>query len=68
MEVLGECGSLARLDLSYSHIGAEGAGRLAGVLGQCRSLARLDLRGNWLGAEWAGRLRASGTEAEVVLR
>ena len=38
------------------NIGAEGAGRLAGVLGQCFSLAELHLGGNGIGAEGAGRL------------
>ena len=33
--MLGQCSSLAVLNLGYNRIGAEGAGRLAGVLGQC---------------------------------
>ena len=41
--VLGQCASLAHLDLRGNGIGAEGAGRLAAVLGQCASLAHLDL-------------------------
>ena len=40
--VLGQCASLAHLDLGWNEIGAEGAGRLAAVLGQCASLAHLD--------------------------
>ena len=42
-EVLGQCSSLATLDLGANDIGAEGAGSLAGVLGQCLSLTKLDL-------------------------
>ena len=45
-EVLGQCSSLATLDLSYNDIGAEGARSLAGVLGQCSWLARLCLDDN----------------------
>ena len=41
--VLGQCSSLAMLNLENNNIGDEGAGRLAGVLGQCSSLATLDL-------------------------
>ena len=48
--VLGQCASLAHLDLRYNWIGAEGAGRLAAVLGQCASLAHLNLGGNNIGA------------------
>ena len=46
--VLGQCASLAHLDLGGNEIGHEGAGRLwlAAVLGQCASLAHLDLGGN----------------------
>ena len=40
--VLGQCASLAHLNLAGNEIGAEGAGRLAAVLGQCESLAHLD--------------------------
>ena len=53
---LGQCSSLAVLDLSYNSIGDEGAGRLAGVLGQCSSLAELDLRDNRIGVDGAERL------------
>ena len=56
--VLGQCASLAHLDLGGNEIGAEGAGRLAAVLGQCASLEHLDLYGNEIGAEGAGRLAA----------
>ena len=37
-------------------LGADGAGRLAGVLGQCAALAHLDLADNYIGADGAGRL------------
>ena len=40
--MLGQCASLAHLDLGRNEIRAEGAGRLAAVLGQCASLAHLD--------------------------
>ena len=56
--VLGQCPSLAHLDLGFNSIGDEGAGRLAVALGQCLSLAHLDLGGNSIGAEGAGRLDA----------
>ena len=36
--VLGQCASLAHLNLCANKIGDEGAGRLAAVLGQCASL------------------------------
>ena len=54
--VLGQCGSLAHLDLRSSRIGDQKAVRLAGVLGQCGSLAHLDLGRNSIGAEGVGRL------------
>ena len=54
--VLGQCSSLATLDLGYNNIGAEGAGSLAGVLGQCSSLATLDLAQNDIGTEGARSL------------
>ena len=54
--------ALAHLGVRVNGIGADGAGRLAGVLGQCGALAHLDLRGNdnegveaaALCAAWAG--------------
>ena len=52
--VLGQCRSIAHLDLSYNGIGAEGAGLLAVVLGQCPLIAYLDLGHNDIGAEDAG--------------
>ena len=66
--VLGQCGSLAHLDLGRSWIGNEGAGRLAGVLGQCRSLAHLDLSYNSIGAEGISAhldLRGNGFGSKV---
>ena len=70
-QVLGQCSSLAELDLGSriqmhrentmlnlesNGIGDEGATSLAGVLGQCSSLAELNLAGNDIGAEGAGSL------------
>ena len=55
-EVLGQCGSLAHLELSSNSSGDEESGRLAGVLGQCESLARLNLGHNSIGAEGVGWL------------
>ena len=54
--MLGQCSSLAVLNLQHNDIGAEGADRLAGVLAQCSSLAVLKLAGNRIGADGAGRL------------
>ena len=51
--VLGQCSSLARLDLRGNMIKAQGARSLASVLGQCSSLAMLDLGGNNIRAEGA---------------
>jgi Ran GTPase-activating protein (RanGAP) involved in mRNA processing and transport len=44
--VLGQCASLAHLDLSDNAIRAEGVQSFTAVLPQCASLARLDLRWN----------------------
>jgi hypothetical protein len=55
---LGQCASLAHLDLGQNGIGGERAGRLAAVLGRCASLAHLDVRANVIGGEEAGRLAA----------
>ena len=41
--VLGQCSSLAALELRENEIGDEGARSLAQVLGECSSLATLDL-------------------------
>ena len=54
--VLGQCSSLARLDLRGNMIKAQGARSLASVLGQCSSLATLDLGGNDIRAEGARSL------------
>jgi hypothetical protein len=43
---LGQCASLAHLDLSYNQIGNAGAGSLARVLEQCAALSHLNLIGN----------------------
>ena len=47
--VLGQCPSLATLNLGCNHIGDEGAGSLAWVQGQCCSLVELNLGGNDIG-------------------
>ena len=54
--VLGQCSSLAELNLGGNDLGREGVGMLAGVLGQCSALTKLDLCDNRMGAEGAGRL------------
>jgi len=64
--VLGQCASLAHLDLCYNRIGDEGAGRLAAVLGQCASLAHLDLGGNKIGDEGAGRPAAVAEHCQSI--
>jgi hypothetical protein len=46
------------LNLQRNGIGAEGAGRLAGVLGQCSSLAKLDLSYNGIDDDGIAMLRA----------
>ena len=53
---LGQCFSLAELNLFNNGIGAEGAGRLAGVLGQFSSFVVLNLSHCCILAEEAGRL------------
>ena len=47
---------LSYLDLLSNDIGAERAGRLAGVLGQCTSLTWLELYENNIGDEGKGKL------------
>ena len=54
--MLGQCASLAHLNLDNNNIRAEGAGRLVEVLEQCTSLAHLDLDSNNIGAEGVGKL------------
>ena len=61
--VLGQCSSLAVLNLYGNGIGADGAGRLAGVLGQCSLLAELNLAGNGIGADGIRLLRTSIRDA-----
>ena len=56
--MLGQCSSLTVLKLGHNGIGAEGAGRLAGVLGQCSSLAELHLQDNGIGEDGIAILRA----------
>ena len=56
--VLGQCSSLAELNLRDNDIRDEGAGRLAVVLGQCSSLAELDLSYNGIGDDGIAMLRA----------
>ena len=57
--VLGQCPSLAHLNLGGNFIGDEGAGRLAAVLGQCSSLAHLYLNDNSIGDEVAAKIQMS---------
>ena len=54
--MLGQCSSLATLNLRFNRIRAEGAGRLAEVLGECSSLAKLNLGCNHIGDEGARSL------------
>ena len=66
--MLGQCSSLTVLDLGVyifgsNDIGADGAGRLAGVLGQCSLLAELNLAGNGIGADGIRLLRTSIRDA-----
>ena len=56
--VLGQCSSLAELNLAGNGIRSEGAGRLAGVLGQCSSLAELDLSYNGIDNDGIAMLQA----------
>jgi hypothetical protein len=44
--VLGQCTSLAHLNLRANQIGDAGAERVAGVLAQCRAQAHLDFSDN----------------------
>ena len=64
--VLGQCTSLAHLNLGWNEIGDEGAGRLTAVLGQCASLAHLDLGGNKIGDEGAGRPAAVAEHCQSI--
>ena len=61
MGVLGQCASLAHLNLHHNIIGDVGARRLVGVLGHYLSLAHLDLSYNKIGNEGPGN-RDSGIE------
>ena len=54
--VLGQCSSLATLNLACNDIGDAGAGSLAGVLGQCSSLAKLNPSYNYKGNDGATSL------------
>ena len=60
---LGQCSSLAELNLKNNCIGywspsQEGARRLAGVLGQCSSLQKLNLESNGIDSGGIAMLRA----------
>ena len=55
-EVMGQCASLADLDLHLNFIGDKEAGRLAGMLKKCASLAYLDLAITNIEDDRAGRL------------
>ena len=48
--------SITVLEMCGLGLGAEGAGRLAGVLGHCGALAHLNLAYNGIGTDGAGRL------------
>ncbi len=52
--MLPQCPHLSVLDLVVNHIGANGAGRFAGVLPQCPVLSELRIGGNQIRAEGAG--------------
>ena len=56
LSIIQQCTGLAHLDLSRNDLGAEGAGRLAGVLGQCPALAYLNLSCNKIGPAGARSL------------
>ena len=55
--MLGQCSSLATLDLESNDIRDEGARSLAGVLGQCSSLAELNLMTNRIGDDVIAMIR-----------
>ena len=65
--VLGQCSSLASLNLAVNDIGAEGAGSLSGVLGQCSSLTRLYLGDNDIGEEGTALIRTSVRDTVELL-
>ena len=54
--VLGQCSSLALLNLAFNRIRGEGARSLAEALGQCSSLVGLNLEDNVIGLEGAKSL------------
>eukprot|EP00961_Rhodomonas_salina_P218398 2951201-Rhodomonas_salina.1 len=47
-------------------MGAEGAGRLAGVLGECKALAYLSLYSNEIDDEGVGRLAGALVECKAL--
>ena len=49
--MLGQCSSLAVLNLTRKRTGDKGAGRLAGALGQCSTLTALSVAVNGIGGE-----------------
>jgi Ran GTPase-activating protein (RanGAP) involved in mRNA processing and transport len=68
--MMGQCTSLAHLDLNFNQIGNAGAETLAGVPGQCPTLVYLDLRSNnGIGSETTSRLRTEcrGTLSSLLL-
>jgi len=58
-ELVGQCRSLAHLDVDNNEIGDDGAGQLVVVHGQCESLAHLELDIFGIRAEGVRRLRES---------
>ena len=67
--MLGQCGSLAYLNLIVNSIGQEGAGRLARVLGmRVVSLAHLDLSVNSITAGGFEVLQSAETTVRMSLQ
>ena len=56
-EGLGQCSSLAALDLEGNDTRDAGARSLAGMLGQCSSLVELDPMTNWIGDDVIAMIR-----------
>ena len=66
--MIGQCSSLAVLDLAWNDIGFRGTRSLARVLGRCHSLAELYLDRNRIGAEGARSLALEVAGAELLTR
>ena len=65
--MLGQCSSLATLDLAGNFLRAEGAGRLAGMLGQCSFLVELNLTNNRIGADVIAMIRSRIQDSTKLL-